>query len=62
MGTSRFDFYLSELNICIEFDGAQHFHIRHQRTRNEEKAKQRFKDLVRRDKKKMIFAKNSKLS
>ena len=27
IGNKRFDFYLPEMNICIEFDGIQHFQI-----------------------------------
>lgn len=62
LGTSRFDFYLLDLNICIEFDGAQHFHLKHQRTRDKEKALQRFLDLQRRDEKKNNFCREQKIS
>lgn len=61
LGTSRFDFYLPDYNFCIEFDGAQHFHVRHQRTRDKVKAEQRFKDLKRRDKKKNDYCKREKI-
>jgi len=55
----RFDFYLPDQNLCIEFDGAQHFHIRHQKTRDLEKANKRFKDLQLRDAQKNEFCKLS---
>ena len=36
IGNKRFDFYLPEMNICIEFDGIQHFQIYKRYTVTEE--------------------------
>lgn len=57
IGAKRFDFYLPKFNAVIEFDGAQHFHLKHQRTRNKENALKRFNDILRRDKEKDEFCK-----
>ena len=43
LGNKRFDFYLPEMNTCIEFDGIQHFQIYKRYTLTEE-------ELVKRQK------------
>lgn len=53
----RFDFYLPKYNLCIEFDGAQHFAEKHQISKDPLKRKALFKDVKRRDKVKNLFCK-----
>lgn len=49
----RFDFYLPDYNLCIEFDGEQHFEMPKKRTGwNTE---ENFKNIVKRDKIKNTF-------
>lgn len=60
-GLKRFDFYLPEYNMVIEFDGAQHFHAKHQRARDKEKGQTRFEDVKRRDREKDVFCKENNI-
>lgn len=48
--TLPFDFYLPSFNMCIEFDGQQHFSPDTYFGESEEKAKEDFENLKRRDK------------
>ena len=56
--TKAFDFYLEDRNMCIEFDGAQHFYAKHHPTKNKEKAQKSFEDTQRRDHEKTDFCKS----
>jgi very-short-patch-repair endonuclease len=51
----KFDFYLPEYKMCIEYDGAQHFFEKHQLTSDKSLAKKLFKDVQLRDKEKTLF-------
>lgn len=54
----RFDFYLPSYNLCIEFDGAQHFHFRHIRQHfNKEQKLIEFEKIQFRDRRKNLFCK-----
>jgi very-short-patch-repair endonuclease len=60
--SKRFDFYIPSLNLCIEFDGAQHFHVRHQKTRDPLEAIKRFTALQVRDNEKTQFCLHNNIS
>lgn len=45
----RFDFYIPSINLCIEYDGAQHFSVNQQRSRDLNERQQMFEDIKRRD-------------
>ena len=51
----KFDFYLPDYNMCIEYDGAQHFFEKHQLTSDKKLAKKLFEDVQIRDKEKTLF-------
>lgn len=51
----KFDFYLPTYNMCIEYDGAQHFFAKHQLTSDKKLAKKLFNDVQLRDKQKTLF-------
>lgn len=51
----RFDFYLPDTNICIEYDGEQHF--KPWRMKDAAKAKQRLKNCQYRDELKNVYCK-----
>jgi very-short-patch-repair endonuclease len=53
--TKSYDFYLPKHNLCIEYDGAQHFYEKNQITSNKELAKKLFEDCQLRDKQKTLF-------
>jgi very-short-patch-repair endonuclease len=53
--TKKFDFYLPDCNMCIEYDGAQHFFEKHQLTSDKKLAKKLFEDVQIRDKQKTLF-------
>jgi very-short-patch-repair endonuclease len=55
--TKSFDFYLNEFNMCIEFDGAQHFYAKNQPTKDKDKALKSFNDIQTRDRAKNEFCK-----
>lgn len=44
-----FDFYLSDYNMCIEYDGEQHFEIVDFSSHNQERAKKQFEKIKLRD-------------
>jgi len=50
VGKLRFDFYLPDHNICIEYDGGQHFKPVTFGGMSQEKAEENFKSCQRRDK------------
>lgn len=51
----KFDFYLPDYNLCIEYDGAQHFFEKNQITSDKKLAKKLFEDVQIRDKEKTLF-------
>ena len=51
----KFDFYLPDYNLCVEYDGAQHFFEKHQLTSDKKLAKKLFEDVQIRDKEKTLF-------
>jgi hypothetical protein len=60
----RFDFYLPEYNLCIEYQGAQHYCNKMTRNiygENEERSKELLKSQKRRDKIKREFCKKEKI-
>jgi very-short-patch-repair endonuclease len=57
---ARFDFYLPQYNMCIEFDGAQHFYSRHTRHHFSETEKvDEFKKIQQRDQNKNTYCLNN---
>ena len=55
-----FDFYLPDYNMCIEYDGEQHFET--WRMSNSESAKKRLEEIKTRDKIKTDFCQNNNIS
>lgn len=58
-GKLRFDFYLPKYNICIEYQGEQHYEAIRFSGTDDEKAKERFERLKRRDEIKRNFCKEN---
>lgn len=54
-----FDFYLPEYNVCIEYDGQQHYRPVTFGGISEEKSKEHFKDTVKNDNKKNKFCQDN---
>lgn len=59
--SKRFDFYLPLYNTCIEYDGAQHFFEKNQKTKNKDLAKILFNEVKRRDEEKTLFCSENKI-
>ena len=57
LSNRRFDFYLPDLNICIEYDGKQHYQFIGTWYENEEV----FQKSIQRDKEKTEFCKNNNI-
>ena len=49
-GLLFFDFYLPDYNLCIEYDGEQHYNIHYDETINKSTAKEQFENRKRHDK------------
>ena len=61
--TLPFDFYIKSKNICIEYDGEQHFMpIRHSKSESEEQILERFETQKRRDNIKTLYCKNNNIT
>lgn len=60
-GYLRFDFYLQDYNVCIEYQGEQHYKPIAFRKEDYGKELELFSNLQERDKKKREFCKNNKI-
>ena len=56
--TLPFDFYLTDLNICIEYNGQQHYNVVDFSSRNPKRAKEQFRLIQVRDQIKKDYCKN----
>lgn len=56
-----FDFYLPEYNVCIEYQGEQHFRSADFANKGEKWAEKEFKELQKRDKIKLNYCKKNKI-
>ena len=59
--TLPFDFYLPDLNTCIEFDGIQHYKPIDFGCKNQEKIEEKFKSIQKHDKIKNEYCKNNEI-
>ena len=59
--TLPFDFYIPDLNICIEYDGEQHFEPVDFGGKGKEYAEKRFKAQQKRDNIKTEYCKNNNI-
>ena len=61
--TLPFDFYLPQYNLCIEFDGIQHFEpIKRSKTMSDKQAEKNLKYTQNHDKIKTEYCKNNRIN